>query len=97
MNTGAIATSGNYEVFYDREKMFYHIINPRTGVSPALCSSVSILARTAMDADALSTSVFVMNPGPGTRFINSLPGREALIIDREGRIFRSSGWKSAAV
>ena len=97
MNNGAVATSGNYEVYYDREKMFYHIVNPRTGLSPALSTSVSVLSRTAMDADALSTSVFIMNPAPGTRFIDSLPGREALVIDRKGRIFRSSGWRSAAI
>jgi len=93
---GAIATSGNYEVFYDREKMFHHIVNPRTGLSPALSTSVSVIAKNTMDADALSTSVFVMDPEPGTRFINSLPDCHSLVIDRSGRILKSHNWKSAA-
>ncbi len=96
LRDGAIATSGNYEVYYDREKMFHHIVNPRTGLSPALSTSVSVIAKTTMDADALSTSVFVMDPEPGIRFINSLPDCHSLVIDRSGKIIKSNGWKSVA-
>jgi thiamine biosynthesis lipoprotein len=97
MTEGAVATSGNYEVYFDKEKMFHHIVDPTTGLSPELSSSVSVLARTAMDADALSTSVFVMNPRGGTRFINSLKGCECLVLGKEGEIFKTQGWKSAAL
>lgn len=96
ITNSAIATSGNYEIYFDREKMFHHIVDPHTGLSPELSVSVSVLANTAMDADALSTSVFIMNPADGTRFIESNPGCEALVIDKGGKIFRSSGWKSTA-
>ena len=92
----AIATSGNYEVYFDREKMFHHIVDPKSGISPELSTSVSVLSNSAMEADALSTSVFVMNPIDGTRFIDSLPNCECLIIAKRGREFRSGGWKSAA-
>ncbi len=95
LQDGAIATSGNYEVYYDREKMFHHIVNPRTGLSPLLSTSVSVAAKTTMEADALSTSVFVMDPEPGTRFINSLPGCRSLVIERSGKTFKSNSWKSA--
>ena len=97
MTNGAVATSGNYEVYFDREKMFHHIVDPKTGLSPELSTSVSVLANTAMDADALSTSVFVMNPTAGTRFINSLPACECLVLGRQGKRFKSQGWKSAAI
>lgn len=95
MMEGAIATSGNYEVYYDKEKMFHHIVNPKTGFSPAPTASVSVVAKTTMEADALSTSVFVMDPGPGTRFIDSLPDCQSLVIDRKGVLHKSKGWKSA--
>jgi thiamine biosynthesis lipoprotein len=93
MTDGAIATSGNYEIYFDREKMFHHIVDPTKGMSPQLSSSVSVLSKTAMDADALSTAVFVMGPSRGTRFLDNHPGREGLIIGKEGRKFKSSGWK----
>ncbi len=97
MTNGAIATSGNYEAYFDREKMFHHIVNPVTGLSPDFSASVSVLAKTAMDADALSTSVFVMNPIVGTRFIDTIPKCECLVVAKGGKIFKSAKWKSATV
>ena len=94
---GAIATSGNYEIYFDKEKMFHHIVNPGTGLSPDESTSVSVLAETAMDADALSTTVFVMDPERGTRFINSLPKCESLVVAKGNRKIKSAGWKDGAV
>ena len=95
MTDGAIATSGNYEVYFDREKLFHHIVNPQNGFSPNTSNSVSVLAETAMDADALSTAVFVMGPQKGVRFVNSLPKCECLLVGKGNRKMRSAGWKSA--
>lgn len=97
MNDGAIATSGNYEVFFDQEKMFHHIVDPKTGFSPHLSTSVSILAKTTAEADALSTSVFVMGPEQGTRFIDGLPACQSLVIAKDGTMSKSKGWKRAAI
>jgi thiamine biosynthesis lipoprotein len=97
MSEGAIATSGNYEVYFDREKMFHHIVDPRTGLSPELSTSVSVIARTAMDADAMSTTSFVMDPMQATRLIESLPKCECLVIAKGGKKFKSSGWRSTAI
>lgn len=96
MRDGAIATSGNYEVFFDREKIFHHIVNPKTGLSPLLTTSVSVISNTTIEADALSTSVFIMSPAEGVRFINTLPGCECLIVARDGTLTKSGGWRSAA-
>ena len=92
MSEGAIATSGNYEVFYDQEKMFHHIVNPFTGLSPQVSASVSITASTVVEADALSTAVFVLEPQSGMSFINRRPGCECYLISRNGQSFSSSGW-----
>jgi len=97
LTDGAVATSGNYEIYFDRERMFHHIVDPRTGQSPQESASVSVLATTAMEADAFSTTVFVMAPERGTRFINSRPGCESLVITKGNQKITSAGWKSAAV
>lgn len=97
MTNGAIATSGDYEIYYDREKMFHHIIDPRTGLSPHTNTSVSVRATTAIEADALSTGVFIMTPTQGARFIEAIPKCECLLISREGTKFKSAGWKRSAV
>lgn len=93
MKDGAVATSGNYEIYYDNEKLFHHIINSRTGHSPHLSSSVTVTAPTVMDADALATSVFVMEPVAGVQFINSQPDCECFVIGKDGDMSRSKGWQ----
>ena len=97
MRDSAVATSGNYEIYFDREKMFHHIVDPRSGLSPELNAGVSVIADTTMDADALSTSVFVMTPTDGVSFINALPNSECLVITKEGTLLKSTGWKTAAI
>ncbi len=92
MKDGAIATSGDYEVYYDREKLFHHIVNGRTGRSPELFSSVTVTAPSVMDADALSTSVFVMDAGAGVRYIDSRPEYQCLMIRHDGSTLQSAGW-----
>ena len=45
----------------------------------------------ALEADALATGVFVLGPERGLELINKLPGVEGIIVDPEGRIYKSSG------
>ena len=97
LTDGAVATSGSYEIYFDRDKLFHHVVNSRTGRSPDLSQSVSVQAPSAMAADALATGVFVMEPRKGIEFIDSLPGCECLVIDNEGHQLRSRSWKSAAL
>ena len=92
LREGAIATSGNYEVFYDRDKLFHHIVNSKTGHSPQQSASVTVMAPTALDADILSTAIYVMEPEAGLRYINSRPGYECFIVDAQGRGLKSNGW-----
>ncbi len=94
MRNGAVATSGNYEIYFDREKMFHHIVSPRTGLSPASSTSVSVRTETAMDADALATGLFVLDPDEGLRLVESTPGCEAMIIGADRKRLTSGGWRS---
>ena len=94
MNSGAVATSGNYEVFFDREKLFHHLIMPPTGSPTPDVASVSVRATGAMAADALATTAYVMGPTGGMQFINQVPGIEGLIINSHRRRTSSSGWKT---
>jgi thiamine biosynthesis lipoprotein len=97
MGDGAISTSGNYEIYYDQEKMFHHIVNPKTGFSPDQVTSGTIMANTCMEADALATAVCIMSPSQGTEFVNRLPACNSLIIATDGALWKSKGWKSAAI
>ena len=87
----AVATSGNYQRYFNPEKTAHHIINPRTGFSAGGCISVTVIADSGTQADVLATSVFVMGPEAGMKLVESLDGIECLIVDAERNIHRSSG------
>jgi len=91
-----VATSGSYEIFFDRERRHHHVVNAKTGRSPVAIQSVSVIAPSTMAADALATTVFVMDPDDGVEFIDKLPGCECFIIDSDGLQMRTRGWKGAA-
>jgi thiamine biosynthesis lipoprotein len=93
---GAVATSGSYEIYFDGERTCHHIVSSMTGMSPRPWQSVTVVAPTAVAADALATAVFVMGPERGLTFIDSLPDCACLIIDEANRQLRSRGWRSAA-
>jgi thiamine biosynthesis lipoprotein len=96
MGTGAISTSGSYEVFYDREKMFHHIVTPQTGHSPRLATSVTVKGASVMDVDALATGIMVMSPADGIRFADSLPGCECFVVAQDGGFKKSASWNKLA-
>ena len=95
MVNGAIATSGNYEIYFDEEKLYHHIVDPKTGRSPLQSASVTVMASNVMDADGLSTAVFVLEPAAGKRFIENMPKTECLILNSAEKKIMSSGWPSA--
>jgi thiamine biosynthesis lipoprotein len=91
----AVATSGSYEIYFDPDRSHHHLVDGVAGASPARCSSVSVVAPTAVEADALATSVFLMGPARGVAFIDSIPRCACLIVEPRGSQLRSSRWRSA--
>jgi thiamine biosynthesis lipoprotein len=92
----AVATSGSYELYFDPEGAHHHLVDAGRGASPRHNQSVSVLAPSALQADALATAVFVMPPDEGLAFIDAFLHCACLIVDREGREFRSSRWRRAS-
>jgi thiamine biosynthesis lipoprotein len=90
----AVATSGDYEKFFNYEgKRYHHIFSPRDGFPTEGCQSVTILYKDGMAADALATAVFVLGPEKGYALCQKLDGVECLIVDKEGKIIFSPGLK----
>ena len=67
LDNQAIATSGNYRNFFDKDGSRYsHTINPLTGkpITHNL-ASVTVISRSSMRADALATGLMVLGPETG--------------------------------
>ncbi len=87
-----LATSGDYATTFSDDHRHHHLLDPRTGRSPQDLSSVSIVASTALDADALSTAVFVMGPESGLQLVEQTPGADALFVLKDGRSIVTTGF-----
>jgi thiamine biosynthesis lipoprotein len=83
LDSGAIATSGNYRRFFDPEEQVGHIMDPRTGYSAKGSSSATVIAPTCMEADALATAVFVLGPAAGIELVDGLTAVEAMVLGFE--------------
>ncbi len=92
--TGSVATSGSYDVFFDQEKLYHHLISPGQALSANENVSVSVQAASVMEADALATAVFVMGSEQGTRFLGSRRTIEGLIIRNDNKRLSSPQWQS---
>jgi FAD:protein FMN transferase len=95
LTDGAVATSGSYEICFDRDRTRHHIVSGRTGASPQQSRSVSVVAPTTLAADALATAVFVMGCRAGVALVDSLPQCACLVVDHLGRTLSSARWRSA--
>ncbi len=93
---GAVATSGSYERYSDPERRFHHIVDPTRGVSPREYTSATVIAPTAMQADALATAVLVLGSRAGTTLVDALPGCTCLVVHANGRVAHSRGWKESS-
>lgn len=85
----ALATSGDYLQAFTPDRRLHHILDPRSGRSPLELSSVSVVAADACTADALSTALMVLGPDIGLQLVERLPGVEALLITKGGKMLTS--------
>lgn len=86
------STSGDYERFFEKDGVrFHHLLDPDTGQPARLCRSVTILARSALQADWLSTGVFILGPDEGLALVERLPHVEAVIVTAANEVKVSSG------
>lgn len=80
-NGQAVATSGNYERFVTLNgRRYAHIMDPRTGFPVSGMAGVTVLAHTAADADALSTTLFVQGTREGLATLKKKTGCAALFV-----------------
>jgi thiamine biosynthesis lipoprotein len=81
VSNAAVCTSGDYERLSAGEDGGHHILDPRTGVSAGDVVSATVVAPTAMAADALATAAFVLGPTEGIGLLER-QGVDGLIVSR---------------
>lgn len=89
-----VATSGDYVQAFTRDYRFHHIVDPRTGRPPVETSAVTVVAATAMDADALSTAAMVLGPAEGLHLLEAVEGVEGLIVTKGQEQVQTRGFRA---
>lgn len=77
LRDGALATSGNYERM--------HVLDPRTREAPHGLLSSTVVAERCLDADALSTAVFVLGREEGVELVERR-GAGAVVVSPDGSV-----------
>lgn len=94
VSDASVVTSGTYQRYFKAkdETLLHHMIDPRTGYPcQNELDSVTIICKKSVDADALSTTCFLMGEKDAMAYIESLPETEAIWIKKDGTITLSSG------
>jgi len=85
----AVATSGGYGTLLDAAGLHTHLINPHTGRTAPEYESVTVMAPTATQADALSTALAVIpqaNVAARLALLRTQPGCRAICINAAGQV-----------
>lgn len=84
LTVGAVATSGT-------GARGRHVWDPASGGPAHGLASVSVLARDIVRADVLATAAVAHGPG-AERWLETVAGVEALVVDDGGTVTSTSGW-----
>lgn len=87
----AFSTSGDYEHFFEVDGVrYHHILDLRTCTPARASRSVTVLAKSATDAEFLSKSAFVLGKDAGLALVQKW-GAQAVIVDQQNRVHVSKG------
>jgi thiamine biosynthesis lipoprotein len=96
--SGAIATSGDYEWYFEQNGVrYHHILDPATGRPAWRCLSATVIAASAVEADALATGLFVLGPDDGLELAERTPGVEAMLVGPDLTVRTTAGFPPLTV
>ena len=87
MKNQALTTSGVYQ------RRIHDIFHPKTGRASQQVLSASVISKTAMEGDALSTSLYILGPEKGMAVIETCEGTGAFVVMDNHKIMKSRSWE----
>jgi thiamine biosynthesis lipoprotein len=80
-----VATSADSPSHFSADRRHHHIFDPRIGWSPTALSAVSVVAATATQADAWSTTIMVGGDALARRALARGEVQRVWLVDKQGR------------
>lgn len=86
-----VATSGDYERYFEKDgKRYHHILDPKTGYSAEGITSVTVVTDDPAVADAWSTALFVLGKEKGRELMERNKFLKVLMITQDGEFISSN-------
>lgn len=92
LTDAAVCTSGDYERVSPRAAGAPHLIDPRRARARPALASATVIAPTAMAADALATAAFILGPRRGLRLLER-QGVEGLLATPALELHATAGFR----
>lgn len=89
----AVVTSGGYQRYFEQDgETYWHIMDPATGC-PARsgAASVTIVSDRGVEADGLSTALFIMGRDRAAEYWREHPGFEFILLGEDGTVTVTEG------
>ena len=88
-----MVTSGGYERYFEEDgETYWHIIDPATGYpAKSGLASVTVVSGSGVEADALSTSLFVMGRERAAEYWRAHGGFQCILISEAGSVAVTEG------
>lgn len=94
LRDGIVASSGDYERLLVHEgRRFHHILDPRTGYPAEGPHGVTLVASRLATVNGLGAAIMVLGAERGRALIERSPELEGLIVDRDGSVWMSPGFR----
>jgi thiamine biosynthesis lipoprotein len=95
LRRGLVASSGDYERYFERGgRRYHHILDPRTGYPAEGPRGVTLVAERLEAVNGLGVAIMVLGRQEGVRLVEATPGLDALIVDRDGSVWLSEGMRA---
>lgn len=89
----SVVVSGDYQRYFTVDgKKYCHIIDPATLMPGDYVSGVSVVCDDSALGDVLSTTLFNMSVEDGKKLVDDMDGVEAVWVDKEYKVYKSSGF-----
>ncbi|MCR5605374.1 MAG: FAD:protein FMN transferase [Treponema sp.] len=95
----SVVTSGVYERFFIQDKVrYHHILSPKTGrPADSGLMSTTIVCKSSTDADALSTSIFILGLEDGFTLLEKMNIAAGIFITNDRNVYATSDLKESLV
>lgn len=95
LREGFVASSGDYERAFVRDGVrYHHVLDPRTGYPSQGARGVTLSGGPLADLNGLGVAIMVLGGEAGRRLLAARPGVEAMIVERDGTLWMSPGFRA---